>query len=110
MQLRANSCRLQELPPRYACILTGQKFLITHLTCSVLVLLLRLRQVCAHPSLIQEEGVASIDEHQADTKNTDLARAERVVGLEFVRRMQAKFRQIMLARIAAEKAVRIFTP
>ncbi|KIP09902.1 hypothetical protein PHLGIDRAFT_101971 [Phlebiopsis gigantea 11061_1 CR5-6] len=76
----------------------------------VLVLLLRLRQVCSHPSLIQEEGeeegVAYVDPGQEDIsqKTVELARAERLLGLEFVQRMQAKFRQITLERIAAEKA------
>lgn len=73
----------------------------------MLVLLLRLRQICSHPSLIQEEGVAFIadDNEEAGAKHTELVRAERILGVEFVRRMRAKYKQVMLDRIAAEKAV-----
>ena len=50
-----------------------------------------------------------VNQADASQKNADLARAERILGLGFVERMQAKFRQVMLDRIAAEKAVRLFT-
>ncbi|EKM56552.1 uncharacterized protein PHACADRAFT_207772 [Phanerochaete carnosa HHB-10118-sp] len=72
----------------------------------VLVLLLRLRQICSHPSLIQEEGVAFVanDDEETGAKYTELVRAERIMGAEFVSRMQAKFKQAMLDRMAAEKA------
>ena len=65
--------------------------------------------MCSHPSLIQEEGVAYIDagHEEPNEKRTELARAERILGTDFVQRMRAKFRQVMLDRIAAEKAVRL---
>lgn len=73
----------------------------------MLVLLLRLRQICSHPSLIQEDGVryAAFDNEEAGAKHTELTRAERIMGTEFVKRMQEKFKKVMLDRIAAEKEV-----
>ena len=74
----------------------------------VLVLLLRLRQICSHPSLIQEDGVAFVDPNEADVKPefaTELTRARRLVSPEFVDKMKEKFKQAALARIQAEKEV-----
>ena len=71
-------------------------------------MLLRLRQICAHPSLITEDGQALTlpGEHANHTmKVTELQRAERLVGPEFVMRMKEKFRTIALERMAAEKEV-----
>lgn len=78
---------------------------------SVLVLLLRLRQICSHPSLIQEDGVTYIDSgnQEAGEKHTELVRAERLMGNDFVQRITAKFKQVMLDRMAAEKAVSPFS-
>ena len=71
-------------------------------------MLLRLRQICAHPSLITEGGEAFIVPGEADETTADygeLARAQRIMGVDFVIRMKTKFKQIVLDRIAAEKAV-----
>ncbi|KAF8067663.1 SNF2 family N-terminal domain-containing protein [Lyophyllum atratum] len=76
----------------------------------VLVLLLRLRQICSHPSLIQEGAAAFISPDEADDgdeaapgSNKELARARRLVSPEFVTKMKSKFKTAALQRIAAEK-------
>ncbi|KAF9003231.1 SNF2 family N-terminal domain-containing protein [Cyathus striatus] len=76
----------------------------------VLVLLLRLRQICSHPCLIQEGGGAFIAPHEVvetDAKGaevaTELSRARRLVSAEFVAKLQAKFKEAALARLRAEK-------
>lgn len=79
----------------------------------VLVLLLRLRQVCSHPCLIQEGGGAylapdEVDDNIKPELATELTRARRLVSAEFVRMMQEKFKQAMQTRMQAEKEVCIF--
>lgn len=74
----------------------------------VLVLLLRLRQICAHPSLIQEDGAAymapgEVDDDSAAELSTELTRARRLVSLEFVIAMKSKFKASALQRMEAEK-------
>ncbi|KAJ3514867.1 hypothetical protein NLJ89_g2121 [Agrocybe chaxingu] len=75
----------------------------------VLVLLLRLRQVCSHPSLIQEDGRAFVGPGEAGEESvhaepaTELTRARNFVGPDFVKRMKDKFKQEALERLAAEK-------
>ncbi|TFK39291.1 SNF2 family N-terminal domain-containing protein [Crucibulum laeve] len=76
----------------------------------VLVLLLRLRQVCSHPSLIQEGGAAFIhpgendeDENMSLGISSELARARRLVSPEFVDKLKKKFIDSALSRIQAEK-------
>ncbi|KAF8647982.1 hypothetical protein AX16_006412, partial [Volvariella volvacea WC 439] len=73
----------------------------------VLVLLLRLRQICSHPALIQEGADAFIDPNDTDHTSARLAdelrRAAQLVSTEFVQRMKSKLRTTMLNRIAAEK-------
>uniref|UniRef100_A0A8H8CFK2 Uncharacterized protein n=1 Tax=Psilocybe cubensis TaxID=181762 RepID=A0A8H8CFK2_PSICU len=72
----------------------------------VLVLLLRLRQICSHPSLIQEGGEAFVPPEEAHVKpelSTELTRAARLVSPEFVAKMKERFLQHALDRIAAEK-------
>lgn len=74
----------------------------------VLVLLLRLRQICSHPSLIQEDGVAFVRPDEAHVKPefaTELTRARRLVSSEFVDKMVTKFKQQALTRMQAEKQV-----
>lgn len=76
----------------------------------VLVLLLRLRQICSHPSLIQEDGVAYIgpDEHFEDIKPefaTELTRAKRLISAEFVAKLREKYKNEALDRMEAEKLV-----
>ncbi|PPQ65989.1 hypothetical protein CVT26_010649 [Gymnopilus dilepis] len=73
----------------------------------VLVLLLRLRQVCSHPCLIQEgNGKAFVRPDEAKVKAevaTELTRARRLVSAEFVIDMKRKFLENALARMQAEK-------
>ncbi|TCD64091.1 hypothetical protein EIP91_004563 [Steccherinum ochraceum] len=73
----------------------------------VLVMLLRLRQLCSHPSLIQEDGVAYVGADEAmdgpHDKHSELTRAAQAVSGEFVEKMKSKFKQIVLERMAAEK-------
>ncbi|KJA26761.1 hypothetical protein HYPSUDRAFT_35906 [Hypholoma sublateritium FD-334 SS-4] len=72
----------------------------------VLVLLLRLRQICSHPSLIQEDGVAFVHPDEAHVKPefaTELTRARRIVSPEFVAKMKEKFKQQALARMEVER-------
>jgi hypothetical protein len=74
----------------------------------VLVLLLRLRQICAHPSLIQEDGVAYMAPGETDSKpeiSTELTRARRLVSPAFVAAMKAKFKASAIQRMEAEKEV-----
>jgi SNF2 family DNA or RNA helicase len=78
---------------------------------AVLVLLLRLRQICAHPSLIQEDGVSYIapdeldDEDRQPDAREELARARQLVSPEFVTKVKETLKQQALLRIAAEKKV-----
>jgi hypothetical protein len=80
---------------------------------AVLVLLLRLRQICAHPSLIQEDGVSYIapdeldDEDRRPDAREELARARQLVSPEFVTKIKETLKQQALLRIAAEKMVRL---
>lgn len=77
----------------------------------VLVMLLRLRQICSHASLVQEDGRAFVIGDEEDDENLDgdakaeLARARREVSLDFVARMKHKLREIMVDRVKAEKEV-----
>jgi SNF2 family DNA or RNA helicase len=76
----------------------------------VLVLLLRLRQICGHPSLIQEDGVSYIapdeldDDKQPEVRE-ELSRARQLVSPEFVTKIRETLKQKALLRIAAEKEV-----
>lgn len=72
------------------------------------MLLLRLRQICSHPSLIQEDGVAFVHPDEAHVKPefaTELTRARRIVSPEFVAKMKEKFKQQALGRMEVEKKV-----
>ncbi|KAG6879839.1 hypothetical protein C0992_010797 [Termitomyces sp. T32_za158] len=73
----------------------------------VLVLLLRLRQVCSHPLLIQEGGAAFVSDNPANDeesgKDEELSRACRLVSSEFVAIMKAKLKASAMQRIEAEK-------
>lgn len=75
----------------------------------VLVLLLRLRQICSHPALIQENGVAlagveDLDETLSPATRGELNRAAALVGPEFVAKMKFKLKELTLRRMEAEKA------
>ncbi|KAJ3805241.1 SNF2 family N-terminal domain-containing protein [Lentinula lateritia] len=67
------------------------------------VLLLRLRQCCAHPSLIQEDGVAFVAPDELDDAGRVLKRARESVSVEFVTKLKTKFREAVLERMRAEK-------
>ncbi|KAG1871505.1 SNF2 family N-terminal domain-containing protein [Suillus subluteus] len=72
----------------------------------VLVMLLRLRQVCSHPALIQETSEALVAADQLDgghNLKAELARAVRLVSSDFVTKLKVKYFQCTLARIQAEK-------
>ncbi|KAJ3796224.1 SNF2 family N-terminal domain-containing protein [Lentinula aff. detonsa] len=70
----------------------------------VLVLLLRLRQCCSHPALIQEDGAPFVDPDEVDDDpGRILKRARELVSAEFVYKMKAKFREAALERMRAEK-------
>ncbi|KAL0578872.1 hypothetical protein V5O48_003105, partial [Marasmius crinis-equi] len=74
----------------------------------VLVLLLRLRQICSHPCLIQEGGGAFImpDEVENETRpeiRRELARARDLVSPAFVTKLKEKLKDEALKRIQAEK-------
>ncbi|TDL24597.1 hypothetical protein BD410DRAFT_786110 [Rickenella mellea] len=72
----------------------------------VLVMLLRLRQICSHTSLITEEDGVISDEALNETKletREELIHAQTSVSREFVVKMKAKLREIALQRMAAEK-------
>ena len=74
----------------------------------VLVILLRLRQICVHPALIQEgeDAVLELSDFGVNHgKNSELARAKRLVSEDFVERMKKKLKEISLERTAAEKQV-----
>ncbi|KAJ3999884.1 SNF2 superfamily protein [Lentinula boryana] len=70
----------------------------------VLVLLLRLRQCCSHPALIQEDGTPFVESDEVgDDAGRILKRARELVSAEFVNKMRAKFREAALERMRAEK-------
>ncbi|KAJ3747858.1 SNF2 family N-terminal domain-containing protein [Lentinula detonsa] len=70
----------------------------------VLVLLLRLRQCCSHPALIQEDGAPFVEPDEVDDDpGIILKRARELVSAEFVYKMKAKFREAALERMRAEK-------
>lgn len=76
----------------------------------VLVLLLRLRQICSHASLISEDGDAFVQPHEVGNDfqlefATELSRARRLVSEEFVAKMKAKYKNEALARMETEKLV-----
>lgn len=76
----------------------------------VLVLLLRLRQICSHPSLVQEGGAAFIFNDPADDESgtdQELMRACKLVSSEFVARMKTKLKASALQRMEAEKQVQL---
>lgn len=73
-------------------------------------MLLRLRQICSHPALIQETSDALVVTDQLiggyDLK-AELARAARLVSTDFVSKLKQKYFQDALARIQVEKEVRL---
>lgn len=71
----------------------------------MLVLLLRLRQICNHPALIseREEDLEAADRTRADA---EVERATKSLGAEFVAKVRAKIRDLEIERMEAELAVR----
>ena len=61
------------------------------------LVLLRLRQICSHPSLIQEGGVTFVDPNEAYVNPefaTELTRACRLVSSEFVDKLKRNLRRL----------------
>ncbi|KAF9003233.1 SNF2 family N-terminal domain-containing protein [Cyathus striatus] len=70
----------------------------------VLVLLLRLRQICSHPSLIQEEGMDSAESNGLTIDPVkEQTRASTLVSPQFVEKVKRKFLETHEARILSEK-------
>ncbi|KAF5387410.1 hypothetical protein D9757_007831 [Collybiopsis confluens] len=70
----------------------------------VLAMLLRLRQCCVHPWLIQEEGLTFITADGTDGADEVLKRARDLISDEFVRKVKDKFLKQALSRLKAERA------
>ncbi|KAF7350506.1 putative ATP-dependent helicase C23E6.02 [Mycena venus] len=73
---------------------------------SVLVLLLRLRQLCSHPALIQENGTHFLAADEVDDPEeyrNDLSRARVVMSKDWVQKMKEKFKERALSRMQAER-------
>ncbi|KAF8838463.1 hypothetical protein BDN67DRAFT_971507 [Paxillus ammoniavirescens] len=72
----------------------------------VLVMLLRLRQICVHPALIQEscEALIASDELNGERDlNAERVRAARLVSADFVSKLRGKYKESALARLRAER-------
>ncbi|KIJ63774.1 hypothetical protein HYDPIDRAFT_155277 [Hydnomerulius pinastri MD-312] len=72
----------------------------------VLVMLLRLRQICVHPALIQETCDALIASDQLSGERdlkAEMARATHLVSSDFVSKMKAKYKEAAKIRMRAEK-------
>ncbi|PFH46796.1 hypothetical protein AMATHDRAFT_7394 [Amanita thiersii Skay4041] len=70
----------------------------------VLVLLLRLRQICSHPCLIQEGGrpyVMPTEKAEEDDDGDELARARRLAP-GFIEKMKIKLKDMALSRVKNE--------
>lgn len=74
----------------------------------MLVLLLRLRQICNHPALIseREEDLEAAGRTRADA---EVERATKSIGVEFVAKVRAKIRDLETERMEAELTVRELT-
>ncbi|KAF9220758.1 hypothetical protein BS17DRAFT_786466 [Gyrodon lividus] len=72
----------------------------------VLVMLLRLRQTCVHPALIQEscEALVASDELNGERDlKAERVRAARLVSADFVSKLRAKYKESALTRMRAEQ-------
>ncbi|KAJ2912392.1 hypothetical protein MD484_g8028, partial [Candolleomyces efflorescens] len=73
----------------------------------VLVLLLRLRQICSHPCLILENVGAFVPAEDVDHSKPEVAneltRARKLMSEQFVNEMKDKMRRVVLQRMEAEK-------
>ncbi|KAK7046715.1 putative ATP-dependent helicase C23E6.02 [Favolaschia claudopus] len=73
---------------------------------SVLVLLLRLRQLCSHPALIQENGshfLAADEVDDPEEYRDELSRARAIMPSDFVKKMKEKFKDRAMRRMEAEQ-------
>jgi SNF2 family DNA or RNA helicase len=72
-------------------------------------MLLRLRQICSHPALIQEEMRSFITAAEAEelesARGKEIAQARWYMGADWVGKMKARFKELALQRIEAEKEV-----
>ncbi|GAA5899596.1 uncharacterized protein JCM6883_005269 [Sporobolomyces salmoneus] len=71
----------------------------------VLVMLLRLRQLCFHPSLIADvEATLEKKEQTKELVKVELKRAQKEVGAEFVRTMKAERLNLAIERVKLERS------
>jgi hypothetical protein len=71
-------------------------------------MLLRLRQICVHPALIQEscEALIASDELNGERDlNAERMRAARLVSADFVSKLRRKYKESALTRMRAEREV-----
>jgi len=67
-------------------------------------MLLRLRQLCFHPCLIADaEATLEKKEQVKELVKTELKRAQKELGAEFVRKIKAERLEAAVARIRAER-------
>lgn len=71
-------------------------------------MLLRLRQLCSHPSLIQDDKTAYLitgdgDDELTQESKDELLRAQKLLGVNFVAKMKNQRLEIAQQRIEAEK-------
>lgn len=78
---------------------------ISHLVFTVLVLLLRLRQICNHPALItkREDDLEAAGRTRAEA---EVERARKSFGPEFVAKVRAKIQELETERMEIELTVR----
>jgi len=78
---------------------------ISHLVFIVLVLLLRLRQICNHPALItkREDDLEAAGRTRAEA---EVERARKSFGPEFVAKVRAKIQELETERMEVELTVR----
>ena len=75
-------------------------------------MLLRLRQLCNHPCLIQENGESKrvmdgFDGSRSAGDKDELSRAAKLLSPNFVARIKHQRKELALARMAAEQKVRL---
>ena len=75
------------------------------------MLLLRLRQICSHPCLIQEDVAAFVSaDEDTDVKAevaSEVSRAHKLMSAGWVEEVKRRLKDRMIARIEAEKEVRM---
>ena len=71
-------------------------------------MLLRLRQICVHPALIQESCEALVASNELTSKRdlqAERARAARLVSIQFVSKLMTQYKEAAMARVLAEREV-----